>query len=501
MAGQRVALVGIRHEAMIACPILTDLSTTTVYRGADILSASVDALRGSTDALGAAGIEVVPLVFARCLPGGSLARGLYDDLKAETLKLLTEQGPFDGVLCVNHGAAEVEGLERHGDTDYVLAVRAAVGPDVPIAVPFDMHGQVTPELLDALTVMSCLRTAPHRDEYETSRRAAEQLVRVLRGAPPPRKAAIDIPILVPGEKVMTAYSPARELFAMLADYDARPGIVEAHLFVGFGWNDRPWSGMRAVVLAEDDERLALDCAVGIAARVWEARERFDVYMETASVREGLERARADGRKAIYLSDSGDNVTAGAGGDLTHVLQEALDLGMTDTVVAGIYAPDVVAAATGAGVGATIAVEIGRHLSGAPRPRTIRAHVEALGERVDTAAYANLRGSEHPWARLRIDGVVATFHAARVGVTAPGHLEAVGIDPAAHAVYVVKVGYAHPKQEDMLTRHICLISEGVADLDFLRLPYARVRRPVFPLDPGMEWAPRDGVFPGNRHRLA
>ena len=498
MASKRVAVLGFRHEAMLACPFLTDASTTLFYYGNEIVDLPNTTISGTIDLLRQqADIEIVPLIFVRTLPGGGFSRDTYARIKSDSLRLLAEQGPFDGVMVMNHGAAEVDGLDVHGDTDYIVAIRAAIGPDVPIAVPFDMHGQVTPALLDALTVMSCLRTAPHRDNYETSRRATEQLLAVMRSGRRPKKAAVHIPIMAPGEKVMTDYSPAKDLFGMLPEYDRRPGIVEAHFFVGFGWNDRPWCGMKAVVLAEDDERLALETAKEIAAKVWEARGRFDLYIETADVREGLERARDDGRKAIYLSDSGDNVTAGAGGDLTFVLQEAIDLALSDAVVAGIFAPELVAQCRAAGIGAEVELEIGKHISARPQPRVIKAVVEALGDRVDTSKYKNLRESLSPWARVRIGGIIVTFHEARVDVVGPGHLEAVGIDPAAHAIYVVKVGYAHPQQEDMLTRHICLISEGVADLDFRRLTYTRIPRPCYPMDAAMEWSPDQGIFSNNR----
>ncbi|MFC0407728.1 M81 family metallopeptidase [Roseomonas elaeocarpi] len=491
---QRVAILGFRHEAMIACPFLTDPSTANIWRGAEILDQSLTTLTGLTDRFAREpDMEVVPLLMVRTLPGGAFARDFYDAIKQESLDLLRQHGPFDGIVVANHGAAEVEGLGVHGDTDYVVAIRAAVGPDVPIAIPFDMHGQVTPELLGALTVMSCLRTAPHRDNYETSWRAADQLVRVMRTGLRPRKMAVNIPIFVPGEKSMTSFEPARELFGMLPDYDARPGVVEAHLFVGFGWNDLPWCGMKAVVLTEESDEQARDLALEIAERTWAQRHRFGLGMETADIRDGLLRARDAAAGPVLLSDSGDNTTAGAGGDLCFVLEEALDLGLVDIVVAGIFAPEVVAACQAVGEGAALTLEIGRHISAAPQPRTVEAVVEALGDRVDVHRFQNLRGSDGAWARVRIGGVVATFHAARVSFTGPGHLEAVGIDPLAHKITVVKVGYLHPAQEDMAARHICLLSPGVADLDFLRLRYEHIARPSFPMDGAMEWTPSQGLF--------
>jgi microcystin degradation protein MlrC len=502
MSSKRVAIIGVRHEAMLSSPFLTDETTTGIHYGQAILAMPQTAVTGVVDRLREEpDVEIVPLVYASALPGGGFARALYDRIKSETLRLLAEQGPFDAIMALCHGAAEVDGLGRHGDTDYVCAVRDLVGPDVPIATPFDMHGQVTEELLGALTVLSCQRTAPHRDTYETSRRATDQLIWAMRTGKRPKKAAIHIPILVPGEKAMSTYSPTRELFGpVLSAMDQRPGVIEAHLFVGFGWNDRPWCGMKAVVLTEDDEAAALALASELAQQVWDQRDQFRLYMETAPVREGLLLAQAADGQGIYLSDSGDNVGAGAGGDLTFVLQEALDLDIDDIVVGGIYAPDIVASCMAAGIGATVEIEIGHHVSAQPLPRRVTATVEAFDDRLDTSRFLDLRGSPCAWCRLRIGRAIVTFHAGRTGLMGPGHWEAMGIHPTGHKIYVVKVGYMLPQFEDVMSRHICLISQGISDLDFTRLPYRQVARPVHPLDPEMSWSPADGAFATNRHLL-
>lgn len=489
----RIAVLGIRHEAMAACPFLTGAGTTSITRGDDIRTMNLTTVTGVFDRLAEEpDVEAVPLIIVRTLPGGSFDRDFYDAIKEESVALLRAQGPFDGVVAVNHGAGEVDGLGVHGDTDYILAVRAAVGPDVPMAVPFDMHGQVTPELLDAITVLACLRTAPHRDNYETSRSAADQLMRVLRGATPPVKAAVHVPLYLPGEKCMTAYEPARRLFGGLAEYEARAGIWGAHLFVGFGWNDLPWCGMKVVVLADDDAALAEACAAELAAAAWAARAEFGLAMPTASLRQGLRQAR-DMEGPSFLSDSGDNTTAGGGGDLAFVLHEALNLKMTDVLVTGIYAPEIVAACHAAGLGAELRQIIGAHRSAAGQPREVEMVVRGLGASVDASAYENLRSSDGAWALVMIGGVGVTFHADRVAYTGPGHFLAVGIDPDAWKIIVVKVGYLHPQLEDMGRAHVCLLTRGVADLDFLRLDYNDIPRPAYPMDADMDWTPADGRF--------
>lgn len=499
---KRIAVLGFRHEAMAACPFVTDESTTQTWYGKELLDVPVTTLTGVFDTVAAEpGFEAVPLLFCRTLPGGGFARPLYDQVKSDSLRMLAEQGPFDGVLVLNHGAGEIEDLSVHADTDYIVAIRAAVGPDVPITVPFDHHGQVTQELLDAIDAMACLRTAPHRDNYETSERATRQLIDIMKTGVRPKKAAVHIPMMIPGEKCMTDYAPAKDLFGMLPDYDALPGVTEAHIFVGFGWNDLPWCSMKAVVTHESDEAEALRLAMEIADKVWARRRDFGLKMPTAGVREGLEIAKAAPERLIYLADSGDNTTCGAGGDLTFVLQEAIDLDMQDIAIGGIYAPELVTQCMQAGIGATVELELGHHISARKQLRTVTAEVLGAGDTVDTSAYMNLRGNESPWVRVRIGGVIATFHSARVSFTGPGHFAAVGVDPEALKIYVVKVGYLHPQQEDIMNRNICLLSEGVGALDFTLLEYRRINRPCFPMDADMEWSAIDGVFEGNKAVLA
>ncbi|UXT85216.1 M81 family metallopeptidase [Agrobacterium tumefaciens] len=494
MAKKRIAVLGLRHEAMLACPFLTDETTCVIWRGEEIRNAKLDVLSGVFDRIEREpDVEAVPLLFCRTLPGGPFTKELYEKIKFESLSLLSAHGPFHGLLVLNHGAAEVDGLDQHGDTDYVCAIRKLVGPDVPISIPFDHHAQITPELFAAIDAMACLRTAPHRDTYETSWRASEQLLSMVATGERPKKAAVNIPIYVPGEKCMTEYSPARELFSMLPDYDAMPGVGEAHIFVGFGWNDVPWGGMKAVVTHESSETEAVRLATEIAERIWSARDQFSLKMGTANVRDGLLRAATASDALIYLSDSGDNTTCGAGGDLTFVLQEAIELDMENIVVGGIFGPEIVESCRAAGKGASVTLEIGHHISGRSLPKTVTAIVLDLGDTLDVSAYPNLRGNDSPWVSVRIGQVIATFHAARVSFTGPGHFAAVNIDPKAFKIYVVKVGYLHPEQEDLASRHICLISEGLGALDFDLLEFKHIVRPAYPMDQRMNWSAQSAVW--------
>ena len=491
----RIAIVGVSIEIMLSSPVDTDLDTIQEYDAADILGGDVWLIRGMLQRISEdSDLEAVPLYWATALPGGPLTAGAYAAIKKKTLDQVGANGPFDGILVANHGALEAAGLDRDADTDFVEAVRARVGPAVPIGVALDLHGDMTPGFLAAATVFSVLRTAPHRDDKETGYRAADQLIRVLRTGIRPRKAAVAIPILVPGETAVTSAPPAKALYGALPELDGRPDIMEANILVGFAWNDRPWTGVTALAVSESDSGKARAAAVELAQRIWAERHEFRLRMETAEVEAGLRRAAASDRTPVYLSDAGDNTTAGAPGDLTLVLAAALELGVEDFVFPGIKAPETVRRCAAAGVGQKVEIALGaEHVSRAPSTVVVTGEVLAVGERLNLGGFQPYRLKEAAWARVRIDGTIATFHEKAIGITTPHHLEAMGIHPKRHRAYVVKLGYLHPQLEDIAPRHILLLSDGNSQLDMTRLKWHRLRRPMIPLDRDFPWQPEEGLY--------
>ncbi len=497
----RIGVGGFLQETTLRSLVPTGPENVTVSRGAAIFDIDnwpavhgvVARLREESD------VEIVPLLFARAASGGPVEKRFYESIRDELTELIAALAtPLDGMALINHGALEVEGYAVHGDTDFALAVRRAVGR-AQIGIPFDMHGQVTPELLCAIDALTVLRTAPHRDIHDIGYRMAGHLLDVVRGCTRPSKAAVHIPMFIPGEKAMTAYSPARELFGALAEYDKRPGVIEADIFIGFGWSDRPWIGMKSVVVSDDDPALARATAIELAEAVWARRHDFQLRMEHHPVAGGLAAAAASTAWPTYVSDSGDNVTAGAGGDLTDVLQTALDMpGLDDPVVLGIFAPDTVRLCREAGVGATVAIDLGsEHVTAPRRLRRVMVTVEAEGDAIRPPGIdrlnPNLSISAGAWVRVRIGSALVTFHAVHSYIGAPALLRAMGIDPVSHKVYIVKFGYLLPQTEDVAARHILLVSGGAADMAFDRLSWHQIARPAFPMDPDMEWSATDAVF--------
>lgn len=494
----KIAVLGLSVECLIGSPLKTEPDDMQIYRGQEMIDGDLWLVRGILQRCREdADVEVVPLVWATALPGGALSAANYAGLRAEAIELLRAHGPYDGVVIANHGALEVDGLATHADTDYLEAVREAVGPDVPVAAALDLHGHMTQRFAELATVISALRTAPHRDDPTTGYRAADQLLRVLRTGIAPRHAAVRLPILIAGEAAVTTAEPGRSLYAQLPGYDARPGIMEANIFVGFAFNDVPWGGMTAIVTSEGDAELARRTAQELADEIWAVRHDFVLRMETASTREGLERAAASPERPVYVSDSGDNTTAGAPGDLTGVLQAAIELpGSPKIVVAGITAPRLVERGLAAGIGSTIEVELGdEHISLAGTRQRVSGEIIGGGPELHLQGFQPYRSTEAAWLAIRFGSVAATFHARPIGITTPEHFDSMGIDRDSFDIFVVKLGYLHPRIEDIARRHILLLNEGTVSLDLENRQWQHVTRPALPADPDFAWSPDSATYAG------
>ena len=499
MATLRVGVFGMSQEAMLATPGELDARTVLVSRGTEILDGDLWVARGVVAGLREdPDVEIVPLLVVRCRASAAFGMEFYSACKEELLQLLRDAGKLDGLVAANHGAMEVHGLEVSGDTDLLAAIRGVVGAEMPITMALDMHGHLSPGLLRDAQGFAVFRTAPHRDDDGTGYRAAKQMLRILRAGARPRTAAVHVPLFLPGEMAMTEHEPMRRLYAALPEMETLPGVIGADYMIGFAWNDRPWIGATAVVTCDGDGARAEALAQALAGRLWEARAEFGLRMVHLPVAEGLQRAAGivrDTGGPVFVSDSGDNVTAGAYGDLTLVLRQAMAMPeLGEVAVLNIIAPEMVAACHAAGVGAEVTLALGaEHVSRPAMAGTVRAVVEGVGEALVASSAAHVRGASSPWAVVRMGHVRASFHARRLSITTPEQCEAIGIDPRAAGIFVFKVGYLHPMLEDVGAPHVLLLSDGTGALDLRQLEYRQIRRPAYPFDADMAWAPAQGLY--------
>lgn len=470
----RVAIAGIAIESSTFSPHRTGLEDFTVTRGAQLLGryAWTSEPRPWCD-----GVEWVPLVHAVALPGGPVLPEVYQELTAEVLSRAQGAGHLDGLLLDVHGAMSVVGMSDV-EAELAWAVRDVVGPDVLVSASMDLHGNVSRRLAQAVDLITCFRMAPHEDAWESRERAARNLVQRLRRGGRPAKAWVSVPVLLPGEKTSTRLEPAKGIYAMVAEVEALDGVLDAAVWVGYAWADEPRC-RAAVVVTGDDVGLIREQAGRLARRYWDARDAFSFVAPTGSIEECIDKAVASAARPYFISDSGDNPTAGGAGDVSYTLgrllasPQVVDGGLR-WIYASIQDPAAVAVAVAAGVGGRVELELGAKVDSRPAP-PVPLVGEVRSVRLDDAVAGTT-------VVVAVGGVDVIVTSRRKPYHRISDFTDLGLSPRAADVVVVKIGYLEPELYEVAADWCLALTPGGVDQDLLRLGYRNLDRPVFPLDP-------------------
>lgn len=447
----RIAVGGIHTECSTYSPVLMQAHDFRVLRGADLAAHDYFAFLKAHPA------EVAPLLHARAVPGGPVARDTYDAFKAEFLERLAAAGPFDAVYLAMHGAMKVEGM-FDAEGDWISAVRAAVGPEMLIAASYDLHGNVSQRIVDQIDIFAAYRTAPHIDTPETMEAAYAMLLRALATGARPGVVRVPVPLLLPGERSSTEDEPARSLYAALPSREG-PGVWRADLMIGYVWADEPRATACAVVTGTD-RAAAAAAGAAIAADFWEARDRFRFGPVTGPLADMLDLAARSATRPVILADSGDNPTGGGVGDRGDVLAALIARDWQDALIAGITDRPAVEACFAAGEGASLALTIGASLD----PAGVSVQVTARVVRLQPGATA-----QDNQAVVRVGGITLVLAARRRPYHDIADFTLLGLDPRKVALLVVKSGYLSPDLAPIANPNLMALSDGVVNQDIPRLP--------------------------------
>ncbi|KAL5406607.1 hypothetical protein PMIN06_001889 [Paraphaeosphaeria minitans] len=432
-------------------------------------------------------------LIGHALPGGIVERGSFEELAAEITQRLSGicealQHPLDGLWFDIHGAMYVEGLEDV-EAELLRRIRAVIGPTTVVSASMDLHGNVSRELAHQADLITCYRTAPHVDVWETKERACRNLLRTLEirkaGGSLPLKAWIPIPILLPGEQTSTRDEPAIRIYAAVPEVEKRDGVLDAAIWVGYAWADEP-RNRAAVVVTGWDKNAVADGAQELAATFWDVRGEFEFVAPTGTFAECLDLALAAKARPYFISDSGDNPTAGGSGDVTWGVAQLLArpefrqaTGPT-VIYASIPGPKAVTIAEKAGVGATITVTAGAEiddLHADPITLTGQVHSIKLGD---------------PHAQTEVVLKTGSVFVILTKLRKPYHKEhdftELNLRPRAADIVIVKIGYLEPELYDMAADWMLALTPGGVDQDLGRLGHRRIQRPMWPFDTQFEAQP-------------
>jgi microcystin degradation protein MlrC len=485
----RIAIAGFMHESNTFNPARTDRSAFAAQSltfGPELLDEWREAhheVGGFLEAAGAEKFEPVPIVMAWATPAGPVADAVFDKVTGYLIDELRRHRPH-GLLLALHGAMVAE---SHLDADGEIVARLcrALGPDFPIVVSLDLHGNLSPRLIENCTAAVAYRTCPHVDQRECGRRAASLLARTLRGEIRPRQGLAKPPLIVNIMVHDTSQEPLRSFLEEARALEKKPGILAVSLLPGFQYADVPQMGPSSVVVADGDEERARREAEQLAGRLWEARERLTAQLPDAAT--AVQRALSATRLPVILVETGDNVGGGSAGDSTFILAEMLRQGATDGVVC-LYAPAEAQQCAQAGVGGEVQMTVGGkvdRLHGDPVRVSGRVRILHDGTYIEHEV-------RHGGKRINHMGLTALVEVAgrnllvltsqRHPPFSLGQLTCLGIQPQRQRMLVVKAAIAYKSAYGPIAGTIIEVdTPGLTAVNPRRFTYRHIRRPMYPLD--------------------
>lgn len=489
----RVALIHIGQETNDFNPVpttLRDYEAFGIVEGAAIIDTfrGVGEIGGFLDAIEQSGrsIEMVPIVRGWAVAGGRITQDAYRFFEQKIRLGLQAAGPIDALTLQLHGACAADGIDDVEGAQ-LQTCRDVLGPDVPIVLGLDHHGNITKKMVALSTAIVGHRTQPH-DPYDTGRIGAEVMLKILYGGARPVMAWRKLPLLSHQEQFLTAQGPMKTWFDRARAMEADPRVLQASNYPMQPWLDVAEGGWSTVVVTDNDQSLAEALADELADLAWSLRAEFQ-KKDAVPIDDAVRMADRAPMGLVVLSDTGDTVFGGSSGDSNLILASILGSGIQSPVLMPLIEPGTVATLAAAGEGATVTLAVGGH--SAPkffRPLTVTGTVGRIHRGM--VPLRNYYQSE-------IDmGCTVVFQVGPVtllvseyrGVAGnlPDVYEFMGIDPRQYKMAVLKTASNFQYFAALTSQVIRVDTTGPGQSDVFGLPWERLPRPVYPLDPMTEW---------------
>lgn len=417
----RIAIASFEYEGnslSLRVDTRADFERKGLFVGETLLEAAAGkelALTGAIDVLRAAGARLVPIIAAKGGAGGHVEDAFIDFMHERIVEGVAAAMPLDGICLALHGAM-IGATEKDPEGALLMALRARIGPAVPIAVSLDLHAHVTARMADNAQIIVGYQTYPHVDAYRTGACTAALLVRAVQGEIHPvtriRKYNAIVPVL--GGATLDG-APMADVAAHARALERDPGVLSVSYFPVQPWLDMPDVGITGLAVTDGDPTQADAVAQLVLDDMWARRRDFELPAMTPdeAVRAAV---RRPGR--TLLIDAPDSIGAGASGDspalLAALLRHAPDV---DSVVC-LVDPNAAATATAVGQGAMAEFAVGAWQDRRwHQPVTVNATVERLCQ-----------------GRFTYEGGPVAGASASLGNTAVLRAGAVRIVVTSHAVY-------------------------------------------------------------------
>jgi microcystin degradation protein MlrC len=481
----RIAILGLHLESNAFAPpsgeaqfrslcyVQGEAITREARKDPSALPAEVPAFYAEMDRLGP--WTAAPILVTAAEPGGPADDRFFQQTLAAMREGLAAAGSLDAVYISNHGGMVSTG-GPDPDGELYEMVRKQVGAQVPVVATVDLHANISERMVANVDALVSYRTNPHMDQRDRAVDAARLLRKFLQGTSSCR-AFVRLPLTPASVTLLTREGPYADAIAY-GQTKLGGGVLDVSVVGGFVFSDTPKNGVAVVVNGEagaDVRGTALD----IAGRIWSERGRFVKRLTS------MEEAIASRQGGFIWSDAGDNPGGGGTGQTTGLLKKLCEANAQGVLYGMFFEPGIAAAARGR---KEIQARFSEGFTAAARVlKTTEGR--CVGRRGIWAGRALDLG---PTCALQIGGVTVLCASRRKQCADPVFFEMHGLDiRAARTVVVKSRGHFRGGFDEFFPpeRVVEVDTPGLTSPVLERLHFKGLPRPVFPLDPDVQWTPR------------
>ena len=409
-------------------------------------------------------------------PAGLIARQTFEELRDEILGQLRAAMPVDGVVLGLHGAMVAQGYDDP-EGDLLGRVREIVGADVLVCAELDPHSHLTGKRVAAANFFVVFKEFPHTDFVDRARDLWAIAVRALKGEITPVMSVFDCRMI---DVFPTSKQPMRGFVDKLYQLEkSEPGLLSLSVIHGFMAGDVPEMGTKIIAVTDGDHAKGEALAEALGRELFSMRGTFMVRQmdEQAAVETALRAPKGP----VVIADVWDNPGGGTAGDATVILGELIARGVTDVAVGTVWDPIAVQICFAAGEGAVIPLRFGAKsapLTGNPIDKQVQVRKLVRNAQMRFGeSYAPF--GDAAW--ISFDGIDVILNSTRAQSFDPSLFSAVGIDPTAKKILLIKSTNHFFDSFSRIASEIVYCAAGKPYPNTpATTPYRKARRDIWPM---------------------
>lgn len=409
-------------------------------------------------------------------PAGIVSRTTYEGLRDEILDQLRAALPVDAVILGLHGAMVAHGYDDC-EGDLLERVRALAGPKAVVAAELDPHSHLSAKRVENSDILVTFKEVPHTDFADRAEEVVDLALRTARSEIRPRTAVWDCRML---EMLPTSKQPMRGFVDRIKALEGKDGVLSISVIHGFGAADVADMGIKMLVITDNQPEKGAALAERLGRELFALRGTTGHQM--LDIDASIDAALAIEGGPVVLADVWDNPGGGTAGDATTVLRRFMERGIENAAFGTIWDPMAVRLCIAAGEGATMPLRFGGKAaphSGQPMD------AEVTITKVVPRAVQHFRDSVVPLgdsAAIRVGGIDVVLNSNRAQAFEPDLFSNLGIDPLARKMLVVKsANHFYGAFSKIAKKVIYIDAGGPYPADPRKVPYRKIRRPIWPLD--------------------